>query len=178
MIINVNNQYNLNILSAEVAHENFLSSPRSIGNCKFSTGRRGMLVPRRAKYRKQQRGSMKGIAQRGTRVSFGEYGLISEGTGWITARQIEAARRSITHYTQRGGRIWIRIFPDKPISKKPAEVRMGGGKGDVSEFVAPVRRGRMLFEMGGVTREVAMEALRLASHKLGIKTRVVEKGHL
>src|SRR3990167_7042196 len=119
-----------------------------------------MLVPRRAKYRKQQRGSMKGIAQRGTRVSFGEYGLISEGTGWVTSRQIEAARRSITHYTKRGGRIWIRIFPDKSISKKPAEVRMGGGKGDVHEYVAPIKPGRMLFEMAGVPKEVAFAALR------------------
>src|SRR3990167_6565966 len=137
-----------------------------------------MLTPKRAKYRKQMRGKLTGIAHAGTRISFGDYGLISEGTGWISAREIEAARRAITHYTQRGGRVWIRIFPDKPISKKPPEVRMGGGKGDVAEFVAPVKRGRMLFEMGGVTREVAMEALRLASHKLGIKTRVVEKGHL
>jgi len=134
-----------------------------------------MLVPRRAKYRKQQRGSMKGVAHSGTEVSFGEYGLISEGTGWITSRQIEAARRSITHYTKRGGRIWIRIFPDKPITHKPAEVRMGGGKGDVSEYVAPVKPGRMMFEMAGVTKEIAFAALRLAAHKLPIATRIVEK---
>lgn len=134
-----------------------------------------MLTPKRAKYRKQFRGNLKGIAHAGTRVSFGEYGLIAEATGWISARQIEAARRAITHYTQRGGRIWIRIFPDKPISKKPPEVRMGGGKGDVAEFVAPVKRGRMLFEMSGVTSEVAHSALRLAAHKLSVKTRIVDK---
>lgn len=134
-----------------------------------------MLVPRRAKYRKQQRGRMKGVAQSGTRVSFGEYGLISEGTAWITSRQIEAARRSITHYTKRGGRLWIRIFPDKPITKKPAEVRMGGGKGDVSEYVAPIRPGKMLFEMAGVSKEIAYAALRLAAHKLPIKTKIVDK---
>ncbi len=135
-----------------------------------------MLTPRRAKYRKQFRGRLTGVAHAGTRVSFGEYGLISEGTGWITARQIESARRAITHYTQRGGRIWIRIFPDKPISKKPPEVRMGSGKGDIAEYVAPVKTGRMLFEMSGVTKEVAFAALRLASHKLSVKTRIVEKG--
>lgn len=134
-----------------------------------------MLVPRRAKYRKQQRGRLKGVAFRGTRLSFGEYGIIAEGSGWISARQIESARRAITHYTQRGGRIWIRIFPDKPVTKKPAETRMGSGKGDVNEFVAPVKTGRMLFEMGGVTKDVAFQALRLAAHKLPIKTRLVEK---
>jgi large subunit ribosomal protein L16 len=123
-----------------------------------------MLVPRRAKYRKQMRGRMKGNAHAGTRVSFGEYGLTTMASGWITSRQIEAARRSITHFTQRGGRLWIRIFPDKPITKKPAETRMGSGKGDVYEYVAPVKAGRLLFEMGGVTKEIAFEALRLASH--------------
>lgn len=134
-----------------------------------------MLTPKKVKYRKQFRGKLKGVAQRGTKVSFGEVGLISEGTGWITARQIEAARRSITHYTQRGGRVWIRIFPDKPITKKPPEVRMGSGKGDVEEYVAPVKKGRMLFEMAGVPKEVAHEALRLASHKLSVKTRIVDR---
>lgn len=134
-----------------------------------------MLVPKRVKYRKQMRGRLTGLAHAGTRISFGDYGLISEGTGWVTARQIESARRAITHYTQRGGRIWIRIFPDKPISKKPPEVRMGGGKGDVAEFVAPVKIGRMLFEMAGVPEETANSALRLASHKLGIKTRIVKR---
>ena len=134
-----------------------------------------MLVPKRAKYRKQMRGSLKGNATRGTEISFGEFGLTSQDTGWITSRQIEAARRSITHYTQRGGRIWIRIFPDKPITKKPAETRMGSGKGDVYEYVAPVKPGRILFEMGGVTKEVAFSALRLAAHKLPVKTRIIEK---
>src|SRR3989344_4346627 len=134
-----------------------------------------MLTPKRAKYRKQQRGTMKGDAQRGIKIAFGEYGIMALESGWVTSRQIEAARRAITHHTQRGGRVWIRIFPDKPISKKPPEVRMGGGKGDVSEFVAPVRRGRMLFEMGGVTKELAHQALERASHKLGIKTLLIEK---
>ncbi len=134
-----------------------------------------MLVPRRAKYRKQHRGTMKGNAHSGTHVSFGEFGLKSEETGWVTSRQIEAARRSITHYTQRGGRIWIRIFPDKPITKKPAETRMGSGKGDVYEYVASIKPGRMLFEMGGITKDIAYAALRLASHKLPVKTRIVDK---
>lgn len=135
-----------------------------------------MLTPKRQKYRKQFRGNLKGIAYAGTRVSFGEYGLISEQSGWISAREIESARRAITHYTQRGGRIWIRIFPDKPVSKKPPEVRMGSGKGDIAEFVAPVKQGRMLFEMAGVPKEVAYAALRLASHKLSVKSRIVTKG--
>jgi large subunit ribosomal protein L16 len=134
-----------------------------------------MLVPKRAKYRKQHRGHMKGDAYNGTKISFGDYGIMAEEMGWITSRQIEAARRAITHHTARGGRVWIRIFPDKPISKKPPEVRMGGGKGDVSEFVAPVKRGRILFEMGGISPEVAHEALRRAAHKLGIKTILVNK---
>lgn len=134
-----------------------------------------MLIPRRVKYRKQQRGSMKGNAYRGTTFAFGEFGLVAEDMGWISSRQIEAARRAITHYTQRGGRIWIRIFPDKPVTKKPAEVRMGGGKGDVFEYVAPVKRGRILFEMGGVTQDIAFAALRLAGFKLPIKTRIVAK---
>ncbi len=134
-----------------------------------------MLVPRRAKFRKQHRGTMKGNAHSGTDVSFGDFGLMSTTTSWVTARQIEAARRTITHYTQRGGRIWIRIFPDKPITKKPAETRMGSGKGDVYEYVAVVKPGRILFEMAGVTKEIALEALRLAGHKLPVKTRVIEK---
>lgn len=134
-----------------------------------------MLVPKRAKFRKQMRGTMKGNAYKGTTISFGEFGLMSEGTAWVTSRQIEAARRAITHYTQRGGRVWIRIFPDKPITKKPAETRMGSGKGDVFEFVAPVAPGRILFEMGGVTKDIAFAALRLASHKLNVKTRIIEK---
>jgi large subunit ribosomal protein L16 len=134
-----------------------------------------MLTPRRSKYRKQMRDVMKGKASRGTKLSFGDYGIISLTMGWISSRQIESARRAITHYTKRGGRVWIRIFPDKPITKKPPEVRMGGGKGDIAEYVAPVKPGRMLFEMSGVTKEVAYEALRLAAHKLPVKTRVVGK---
>ncbi|MDO8657254.1 MAG: 50S ribosomal protein L16 [Candidatus Levybacteria bacterium] len=134
-----------------------------------------MLVPKRAKYRKQMRGHMRGNAHSGTRIAFGEFGLSSRGMGWVTSRQIEAARRSITHYTQRGGRIWIRIFPDKPVTKKPAETRMGSGKGDVHEYVAVVKPGRILFEMGGVTKDIAFSALRLASHKLPVKTKIIEK---
>ncbi len=134
-----------------------------------------MLAPKRVKYRKMMRGHMKGVAHAGTRVSFGEFGLVSEEMSWVTSRQIEAARRAITHFTQRGGRVWIRIFPDKPITHKPAEVRMGSGKGDVYEYVAVVKAGRMLFEMGGVSKEVAQQALRLAAYKLPVKTRFVEK---
>ena len=137
-----------------------------------------MLQPRRTKYRKQMRGTMKGNATRGTKLSFGEFGILSMGTGWISSRQIEAARRAITNFTKRGGRVWIDIFPDKPISKKPAEVRMGGGKGDIAEYVAPIKPGRMLFEMSGVTKEIAFEALRLASYKLPVKTKIVAKGEL
>lgn len=134
-----------------------------------------MLVPKRAKFRKQHRGTMKGNAHSGTEVSFGEIGLISLGSGWISSRQIEAARKAMTHYTQKGGRVWIRIFPDKPITKKPAETRMGSGKGDVYEYVAVIKPGRMLFEMGGVAKDDALEALRRASHKLPVQTRVIEK---
>ncbi len=134
-----------------------------------------MLEPRKQKYRKQMRDNMKGRATRGLSLAFGEFGLSTQDMGWISSKQIEAARRAIAHYTQRGGRIWIRIFPDKPISKKPPEVRMGGGKGDLHEFVAPVKPGRMLFEMSGVTLEIAKEALRLASHKLPVKTKFVVK---
>ena len=134
-----------------------------------------MLIPKRAKFRKQFRGTMRAVDTRGTQVNFGEYGLKALGSGWVTSRQIEAARRAITHYTKRGGRIWIRIFPDKPITKKPAETRMGSGKGDVSEYVAVVKAGRILFEMGAIGQDQAREAMRLASHKLPIKTRFVLK---
>ncbi|QQG40932.1 MAG: 50S ribosomal protein L16 [Candidatus Levyibacteriota bacterium] len=137
-----------------------------------------MLVPKRAKYRKMHRGRMRGKAHAGTDISFGEFGLVSSECAWVSNRQIEAARRAITHYTQRGGRVWIRIFPDKPITKKPAETRMGSGKGDVYEYVAVVRPGRVLFEMGGVAKDVASAALRLASHKLSVKTKFVEKGNI
>lgn len=132
-------------------------------------------MPKKQKYRKQMRGSLKGNATSGLRLSFGDYGLSSQDTGWISSKQIESARRAISHYTQRGGRIWIRIFPDKPVSKKPPEVRMGGGKGDIDEYVATVKPGRILFEMSGVTREIAKEALRLASHKLPVKTKIILK---
>src|SRR3989344_8378190 len=134
-----------------------------------------MLVPKRAKYRKQQRGRMKGNATSGNKLAFGEFGILSLESAWVTSRQIEAARRAITHYIQRGGRVWIRIFPDKPVTKKPAETRMGGGKGDVYEFVAPTKPGRILFEMGGVSKDAAHEALRRAMHKLPVKTLIVDK---
>jgi large subunit ribosomal protein L16 len=137
-----------------------------------------MLMPKRQKYRKQQRGSMKGNATRGTKLSFGDFGLQAAQTGFITNRQIESARRAISNYTQRGGRTWITIFPDKPITKKPPEVRMGGGKGDIETYVAPVKPGRIMFEMAGVSAEVAKEALRLASHKMPVKTRILVRGEL
>lgn len=136
-----------------------------------------MLTPRRTKYRKQFKPKVQGkIAFAGSRVSFGEFGLRVEGSGNISARQIEAARKAITHFTKRGGRMWIRIFPDRPITRKPPETRMGGGKGDIHEYVAPVKIGRILFEMAGVTEEVAKEALRLASHKLPLKTTFIKRG--
>ncbi|SRR3989338_5700695 len=134
-----------------------------------------MLAPRRAKYRKQFRNKRRGLAQRGTSMSFGTIGLKSQGVGWITARQIEAARRAMTHYTKRGGRIWIRIFPDKPVTKKPAETRMGSGKGDVDHYVAVVKPGMVLFEMGSVEEGIAREAMRLASHKLPLKTKIISR---
>lgn len=134
-----------------------------------------MLAPKRAKHRKQFRGKRKGISSRGNILAFGSHGLKSLEAAWITARQIESARRAMTHYTKRGGRIWIRIFPDKPITKKPAETRMGSGKGDVDQYVAVVRPGLVLFEMGAVEDKIAREAMRLAAHKLPIKTRIVAK---
>src|SRR3972149_6751864 len=134
-----------------------------------------MLAPKRAKYRKQFRNRMKGLATRGSSIAFGSFGLKSLETAWVTARQIEAARRAMTHYTKRGGRIWIRIFPDKPVSKKPAETRMGSGKGDVDHFVAVIKPGSILFEMGSIDEKIAMEALRLASHKLPIKTKIISR---
>ncbi len=137
-----------------------------------------MLQPRRVKYRKQQRGRLTGVATRGNTVAFGEFGLQAVTPGWVTARQIEAARRAITHHIKRGGKVWIRIFPDKPVTKKPAETRMGSGKGSVEEWVAVVKPGRILFELAGVREEVAREALRLASHKLPVETQVVTKTEL
>ena len=132
-----------------------------------------MLQPRRIKHRKQHRGRMRGQAQRGNEVNFGEFGLQALEPVWLTARQIEAARRAITHHIRRGGQVWIRVFPDKPITKKPAETRMGGGKGNVEQWVVVVKPGRILFELGGVREEVAREALRLAANKLPIATKVV-----
>lgn len=129
-----------------------------------------MLQPKRTKFRKQQKGRNRGLAQRGNKVSFGDYGLKALARGRITARQIEAARRAMTRHIKRGGKIWIRIFPDKPITKKPLEVRQGKGKGSVEYWVALIQPGRMLFEMQGVSRELAEEAFRLAARKLPVKT--------
>lgn len=134
-----------------------------------------LLQPKRRKYRKDFKGTRGGVATRGAVLDFGSFGLKAMEAGFISARQIESARRAMAHYTQRGGRIWIRIFPDKPITKHPAESRMGSGKGDVEGYVAVVKRGQLIFEMGAVTKEVAREALRLASHKLPVDTRFVEK---
>lgn len=134
-----------------------------------------MLAPKRVKYRFQFRGKNKGLSQRGNKLDFGEFGLKAEEGGWVSARQIEAARKVITHYTRRGGRIFIRVFPDKPVTKKPAETRMGSGKGAVEKYVAVVKPGKILFEMAGIGRDIASEALRLASHKLPIRTKVVSE---
>jgi len=134
-----------------------------------------MLQPAKSKYRKQQKGRNKGVATRGSNVSFGEYGLKAIGRGRITARQIEAARRAMTRHIKRGGRIWIRIFPDKPVSRKPAEVRMGNGKGNPEYFVAEIQPGRVLYEMDGVDEALAREAFRLAAAKLPILTTFVSR---
>ena len=134
-----------------------------------------MLQPKRTKYRKQFKGRNRGLAQRGSTVAFGDYGLKATERGRLTARQIEAARRAMTRYVKRGGKVWIRIFPDKPITKKPAETRMGKGKGNPEEWVAVVKMGRILYEMEGVPVKVAEEALRLAAHKLPISTRFVQR---
>lgn len=134
-----------------------------------------MLMPKRVKYRKAHRGRMKGRALRGSEVVFGEYGLQALEPCWMTSRQIEAARRAIVRYVKRSGRLWIRIFPDKPVTAKPAETRMGGGKGNVDHWVAVVKPGRILFELAGVREEVAREALRLAAHKLPIRTQFVRR---
>jgi len=134
-----------------------------------------MLAPKRAKHRKSFRGTRRGLSIRGSQINFGEYGLKALTVGWVTSRQIEAARRALTHYTKRGGRIWIRIFPDKPVTKKPPETRMGSGKGDVFEYVAVVRPGRVLFEMGGISLEDAKESMRLAGAKLGIQTKFITR---
>jgi len=130
-----------------------------------------MLMPKRLKWRKQMRGRMKGTASRGTRVEFGEYGLQSMEPGWISARQIEAARRALVRYMKRRGKVWIRIFPDKPVTQRAAETRMGKGKGPVDHWVAVVQPGRILFEVSGLDRAAAQQAMRLASHKLSVKTK-------
>ena len=132
-----------------------------------------MLMPKRVKYRRQQRGRMKGKATRGNFVAYGDYGLVATEPCWITANQIEAARIAMTRYTKRGGQVWIKIFPDKPVTTKPAETRMGSGKGTLEYWVAVVKPGRVMFEIAGVSEEVAREAMRLASHKLPCKTKFV-----
>ena len=134
-----------------------------------------MLMPKRAKYRKVQRGRMTGVASRGNKVSYGDFGIQALEPGWITGNQIEAARIAMTRYTKRGGQVWIKIFPDKPVTQKPAETRMGSGKGSPEYWVAVVKPGRVMFEIAGVPEDVAREALRLASHKLPIKTKVVKR---
>jgi len=132
-----------------------------------------MLQPKRVIYRKQQRGRSKGMAQRGNTVAFGDYGLMALEPSWVTSRQIEAARRAITHHIKRGGKVWIRIFPDKPVTSKPAETRMGSGKGGVDHYVAVVKPGRVMFELGGVRPEIAKEALGLAAQKMPIKCKII-----
>lgn len=134
-----------------------------------------MLMPKRVKYRRVHRGRLTGKATRGTKLSSGEYGLVATEPAWITSNQIEAARIAMTRYIKRGGKVWIKIFPDKPITEKPAETRMGSGKGSPEYWVAVVKPGRVLFEMDGVTPDVAREAMRLASHKLPIKCKFVSK---
>ena len=137
-----------------------------------------MLLPKRVKYRRVHRGRLTGKATRGNKVTYGEFGLVALEPAWITSNQIEAARIAMTRYTKRGGQVWIKIFPDKPITEKPAETRMGSGKGSPEYWVAVVKPGRVMFEIAGVSEEVAREALRLASHKLPIKTKIVKRGDL
>ena len=135
-----------------------------------------LLAPSRTKYRRQHRGRMKGEAHRGSTLAFGEFGLQALEACWMEARQIEAARIALTRFMKRGGKVWIRVFPDKPISAKPAETRMGSGKGAVDHWVAVVKPGRIIFEIGGVSEEIAKEAVRLAGHKLPVKTRFITRG--
>ncbi len=137
-----------------------------------------MLMPKKVKFRKMMKGRMRGKAYRGADVSFGEYGLKSLEPGWVSNRQIEAARVALTRYVKRGCKVWIRIFPDKPLTKKPAETRMGKGKGSPESWVAVVKPGRIMYEMAGVTEDVAREAFRLASHKLPVATKFVKRGEL
>lgn len=133
-----------------------------------------MLMPKRVKHRKEQRGRMRGMAKGGSKLSFGEYGLQSIEPGWVTSKQIEAARVALTRYIKRGGKVWINIFPHKPVTKKPAETRMGSGKGVPDHWVAVVKPGKVMFELAGVSAEIAQEAMRLASHKFAIKTKFVK----
>jgi large subunit ribosomal protein L16 len=135
-----------------------------------------MLMPSRTKYRRQHRGRMRGTAQRGSTLAFGDYGLQALEPCWMESRQIEAARIALTRYMKRGGKVWIRVFPDKPVTAKPAETRMGSGKGAVDHWVAVVKPGRIIFEVAGVSEEVAKEAARLAGHKLPVKTRFITRG--
>ena len=137
-----------------------------------------MLMPKRVKYRRVHRGRMTGVASRGNKVSYGEWGIQACEPGWITSNQVEAARVAMTRYTKRGGKVWIKIFPDKPITKKALGVRMGSGKGAPETWVAVVKNQKVMFEIGGVSEEVAKEALRLAQHKLPIKTRIIKKEDL
>lgn len=137
-----------------------------------------MLSPKKVKYRKKQKGRMRGVSKGGVEVSFGDFGLQAMEAGWVTARQIEAARMAITRHVKRSGKLYIRVFPDKPITKKPAETRMGKGKGSPEEWVVVVRPGRVMYEIGGVSEAAAREAFRLASHKLPIRTRFLERGGL
>ena len=134
-----------------------------------------MLLPKRVKYRRQHRGRLTGKAMRGNVISYGEYGLVAQEPAWITSNQIEAARVAMTRYTKRGGQVWIKIFPDKPVTEKPAETRMGSGKGSPEYWVAVVKPGRVMFEIAGVSEEVAREALRLASYKLPVKCKFVKR---
>jgi len=134
-----------------------------------------MLAPKKVKYRKQQKGRRKGMASKGNHLNFGDYALQAGECGWLTTRQIEAARVAMTRHIKRGGKIWIRIFPDKPITKKPAETRMGKGKGAPEDWVAVIKPGRILYEMEGVTRETALQAFRLAAHKLPLATKIVAR---
>ena len=137
-----------------------------------------MLQPKRVKFRKMQKGRRRGISTRGNTLAFGEFGLQAVESAWVNSRQIEAARRAITHHIRRGGNVWIRVFPDKPITKKPAETRMGGGKGAPDHWVAVVKRGRIMFEVGGLNEDTAKEAMRLASFKLPLRTKIVMKSEL
>ncbi len=135
-----------------------------------------LLVPKRVKFRKMFKGQMPGVATRGNKIDFGDYGLLATTRGWISSRQIEAARKALTHFTAKGGRVWIRIFPDKPVSKKPLDVRMGSGKGDIDRYVAVIRPGQVLFEIGGLPKETAAEAIERAGNKLSVGTKFIVKG--